>query len=522
MVKGIPVPAALHRSNRKLVRTLGLMASASLMSLMMSGEAQAACTVSSGNPLNNVTTNNSSIDCVGANTGQTIVVNANEIQMQVNSPGDTLDNSSVSFTGTNNLLVIQNSATSANLSFAGNGSGNSIRIVSSATNVSANLFGSGSNFELFSGGSATAAPGNIVLAGNTDDFNAAVILGTLAATGNNGGNYLLTGGIGDQAFNIQGTLTVQPNGLAISAGGGNDTITLGSSAVVNGGTGNNITFDGGSGTDVLSIAGGGTSTFVTTNIEQLQLNPGGANTRILQGSGDYSSVFVGPGTVRVGDLAALGQANSTVSISFTGRLQLDPTTPVTFSHALSGSGQLQQIGQTITYNAPAGSYSGIFTVAGGTAVITANNVFGTGTIVDNAAIQFNNIGIYNNISGSGTVTKTGNGVGALGGNNTYSGGTFVNGGVLQLAGGGAVGSGAVTIAANAILSLNFATDQTLANNITGAGMLYNSAPGTATLTGTNTYSGGTFIVQGAIRVDDFARLGTGPVQASGGANLILN
>ena len=522
--------------NRKLIRMFGLMASASIMSLMMAGEAQAACTASGGQPLNNITADGSFVDCNGPNTGQTITVNAVAIQAEVRGTGDTLDNSTVTFNGEGNNFRVLDGGSTTNTSVIGNGPGNYVTIGAlgsgsgTANNFSLTLNGDGGGLDLGAGSTVTAAPGNLQFANTTAGaFQSVLVRGTLAATGNNGGAFLITGGAGDQDLNISGTLTVQPNGLAYFGGADDDYVTIGTAAVINGGTGGNILFDGGTGNDSFTIHGGGSRAFNTANFEELIVSPGNGVTMQLGGSGNYSSVRIGPSTVEVVADAALGQSNSDIDIVGNARLRLAPTSAFTFNHTLYGgpftTAVLEQTGQTITYaggTSPSGDWRGNFLISGGTAIIANANQFGIGTITNNAALQFNNIGIYNNISGTGTVTKTGNGVGALGGTNTYSGGTFVNGGVLQVAAGNSLGSGAVTIAANAILSLNFGTDQTVANNITGSGALYNAAPGTATLTGANTYSGGTFITQGAIRVDDFARLGTGPVDAWGGANLILN
>ncbi|MFM5907920.1 MAG: autotransporter-associated beta strand repeat-containing protein, partial [Novosphingobium sp.] len=72
------------------------------------------------------------------------------------------------------------------------------------------------------------------------------------------------------------------------------------------------------------------------------------------------------------------------------------------------------------------------------------------------------------------------------------------------------------------LELDIAADGTLSNNIGSGIALTKTGTGTVTLTGTNTYGGGTTINAGAIRVDDFARLGTGGVTAAAGGSLILD
>lgn len=516
------MPAAAVRTNRKLVHNIGLLASASLMSLTMAGEAQAACTPSTAEPLNNIATDFNYVDCNGANTGETIVVNANAVQLQINNPGDTLDNSSITINGNNSSTVIQNGGSSTALVYTAQGQGNQFIITgASANDLTYNVFGAGNQLYIAGSASVTTTPGNIVLSANPGEFNSVILAGTLQATGNNGGAYLLNGGTGDQFFNIQGTLTVQPNGLAISAGDGNDEINIGSSAVVNGGSGT-IIFNGGNGTDILNISGGGASNYTGIDIELLAVVPGVGNTHVLGGTGSYSEVLVGAGTVQVADTAALGLGNSAVSIAGNGKLQLVPTAPMTFGHSLLGNGTIEQTGQTVTYNGTGSTFTGTFLLSGGTAVINSGSQFGTGSIVNNSAIQLTNITLGNTISGSGSVTKIGAGTATLGGINTYSDGTLVSAGTLRLTNGQAAGTASVAVVNGATLELDFATDQTLANEITGGGNLVKFGAGVATLTGPNSYAGGTTINAGAIRVDDFAKLGTGPVVANSGTSLILD
>ncbi|MEY4952709.1 MAG: hypothetical protein RL299_1133, partial [Pseudomonadota bacterium] len=516
------MPAVSLRTQSKLARNLGLMASVSVLSMFGASAAQAQCTVNGSQPLNNITINASYVDCIGANTGETIVVNTDNAQVQVNSPGDTLDNSTVTINGNSSSMVIQNGASSTGLIYTAQGQGNQLTITgATANNLIYSVFGSGNNLNIAPSGVVTSLPGSIISAANPGDFSTISVLGTLQATGNHGGAFLLNGGTGDQTFNIRGTLTVQPNGLAIAAGDGNDEIVIGSNAVVNGGSGT-IFFNGGSGTDSLQLSGNNSSAFTTTGIEQLFVQAGTGNTYVLGGTGSYTEVAIATGTVQVADLASLGLSNSVVEILFNSKLQLVPTGPTTFAHTLQGNGQIEQTGNIVTYNGTGSTFTGNFLLSGGTAIVNSGSQFGTGTITNNAALELTNINLGNAISGTGTVTKIGAGTGTLSGVNTYSGGTDVDAGTLRITNSGAVGSGAVNVAGGATFELNFATDQTFANDIGGAGALLKDGVGIATLTGTNTYAGGTTINDGAIRVDSLSRLGTGPVVASSVAGLILD
>jgi outer membrane autotransporter protein len=75
------------------------------------------------------------------------------------------------------------------------------------------------------------------------------------------------------------------------------------------------------------------------------------------------------------------------------------------------------------------------------------------------------------LTGTGSLTKTGDGALILTADNSYSGGTTINGGILQLGNGGTTGSVIGNIANNAALSFNRSDYVTYAGTITGAGSI---------------------------------------------------
>ena len=85
----------------------------------------------------------------------------------------------------------------------------------------------------------------------------------------------------------------------------------------------------------------------------------------------------------------------------------------------------------------------------------------------------------------------------LSGANSYSGGTTISDGTLQVGNGGTTGSIAGNIVNNAALIFNRSDNLTYANVISGTGTLEQAGAGILTLTGANTYSGSTTIVTGA-------------------------
>lgn len=104
------------------------------------------------------------------------------------------------------------------------------------------------------------------------------------------------------------------------------------------------------------------------------------------------------------------------------------------------------------------------------------------------------------LAGIGTLEKTGPGVLTLANANTYTGDTFVNGGVLMLV--GSLAGTTVRVGAEGALT-NLPTGR-----LTGPGMVWIN--GTAQLDGTNDFTGGLH-VEGAVTVRDPRALGDGDV-----------
>jgi autotransporter-associated beta strand protein len=103
---------------------------------------------------------------------------------------------------------------------------------------------------------------------------------------------------------------------------------------------------------------------------------------------------------------------------------------------------------------------------------------------------------------TGTLTVAGELTTGLGGGATIAGGAG-----LAIGAGGASGSFTGNIVDNGVLTLQRSDDVIFSNIVSGAGSLVKLAAGTATLTGANSYSGGTRIEGGVLSVTSDSSLG---------------
>lgn len=104
------------------------------------------------------------------------------------------------------------------------------------------------------------------------------------------------------------------------------------------------------------------------------------------------------------------------------------------------------------------------------------------------------------ISGSNRLTVAASpGTLSLTGANTYSGGTTILSGTLQVGSGGTTGNlGSGSVTNNAALVFNRSNDFTISNAISGAGTLNKTGAGALTLSYANTYTGATTISAGSL------------------------
>ncbi|ECM0428635.1 AIDA autotransporter-like protein ShdA [Salmonella enterica subsp. enterica serovar Corvallis] len=271
----------------------------------------------------------------------------------------------------------------------------------------------------------------------------------------------------------------------------------------------------------FNLADADDSFTVNTVLENVDANSGwngqsltktGAGTLILNAENTYTGgTTISDGTLVATNVEALGTGNVTDNAT------LELNTGGDFDNAISGSGQVVKSGDETLTLSGANSYTGGTTISGGTLVATNVEALGSGDVTDNATLELNTGGTFDNvISGSGQVVKSGDDALTLSGNNSYTGGTLISGGTLVASNVDALGSGDVTD--NATLEMNTGGD--FDNAISGSGQVVKSGDETLTLSGANSYTGGTTISGGTLVANNVEALGTGDV--TNNATLELN
>jgi fibronectin-binding autotransporter adhesin len=385
-----------------------------------------------------------------------------------------------------------------------------------------------------------AGAGTLVLSGANTYTNQTLLLsgGALniqndTALGATGGGAVASGTIvaTGAALETQGNITVGAealllNGTGIGGGGalrnisGNNTyggaITLNTAARINSDSGvltlgnfnvisagQNLTVGGAGDTTVSGVIATGNGT----------LTKDGTGTLTLLGPGFYqgvTTISAGVLNIRNGNALGSGFGGTTVANGAALELQqgivgsvfIGPEALTLNGTGIADGGALRNISGNNTYGGPItlggaariNSDAGTLTVGGSIGGLGQNlTVGGAGNTTISSAIGI----------GTGSLTKDGAGTLILTGNNTYSGGTTVSGGILQ----GNTTSLQGNILNNANVTFNQLTAGTYAGAISGGGSLAKIGAGTLTLTGNNTQTGGTTINGGAISVAADANLG---------------
>ncbi len=270
----------------------------------------------------------------------------------------------------------------------------------------------------------------------------------------------------------------------------------------------------------------------------------GSTVQLFGGDLNASSVVIGAhGTFEFSG----GFLHTTVSFEDKGGIVLFNTSPSQTLSGLSGSGQLIINGISLTLDGT-NTFNGQTIINEGALQIGTGETIGSisGNITNNGTLTFDRSDVLTFagvISGTGNLIQIGNGTTILAGNNTYTGNTTINAGVLSISQDANLGAAPGTPVANQItmdggilqatasFTLNSnrgvtlrtgatfdVTDAhvlTIAGTITGPGSLTETGTGTLILSGVNTYTGITTINAGVLSISQDANLGTPPGTAVG-------
>ena len=351
-------------------------------------------------------------------------------------------------------------------------------------------------------------------------------VGTATASSGTWANsgWLYVGNSGTGTLNVTGGSVTNSIGL-LGASGGNGIATVSSGTWAN----RSGLYVGYGGIGTLNVTGGS----VTNSNGYLGNNAGSVGTATVSSgtwanSGEFHVGYSGTGTLNVnggdvrdmsGYLGTNAGSVGTVTVS-SGKWANSSNLYVGGSGTgtLNLNGGIVSVGGTLTR----GTYGTInlnshgtlqIGVGGTTGVLDVSTLTNNGTLIFNRSDAYRYSGI---ISGTGAVTKQEAGTLTLDGANTYTGLTTISVGTLQIGSGSTTGSIAGNVVNNSSLIFNRSDTSTYSGMISGTGAVSKQGAGTLTLSGNNSYTGGTNLSAGVLAVGGTSALGTGPLALNGG------
>ncbi|MBZ9806239.1 autotransporter-associated beta strand repeat-containing protein, partial [Mesorhizobium sp. ES1-6] len=288
-----------------------------------------------------------------------------------------------------------------------------------------------------------------------------------------------------------------------------------------------------------------------------------AGTLVLSGTNSYSGgIAINGGTVQISADGNLGNAsgglsldggtlhttatiNSARAVTLNvggGTFNTDAATSLALNGVVAGAGTLTKTGGGTLVLSGANSYQGGTAINGGTVQVSADANLGNaagavtfdggtlhqtgsnmasarnatlnaggGTIAADGFLEWSGT-----IGGSGALTAGGPGFLALSGDNTYTGGTTIASGVLQLGNGGTTGSILGDVVDNGNLGFDRSDTYSFDGLISGSGQLTQAGTGTTVLTADNSYSGSTTLMSGALFINGDQSAATGATSVFAG------
>jgi outer membrane autotransporter protein len=216
-------------------------------------------------------------------------------------------------------------------------------------------------------------------------------------------------------------------------------------------------------------------------------------------------------------------------VGFANTIDVSGANDYTIGGVISGQGGLTKADSGALILTANDTYSGGTTIGAGTLQLGNGGTSGAivGGVLDNGTLAFDHsdtLTFGGMISGTGAVNQIGSGTTILTANDTYSGGTTIGAGTLQLGNGGTSGAIVGDVTDNGRLAFNRSDTVTFPGVISGSGGLSQLGSGTTILTADNPYTGGTIVSAGTLAVGDFAHQsaalsGGGPIAVDAGGTL---
>jgi outer membrane autotransporter protein len=468
-------------------------------------------------------------------TGNSSGISVNDAASVVVQSGATVQNHSIGAQspfgaiGANTIEVNNNSTITVE-------AGATVAATGTATNSEAmNPMGTGNT--IINNGTVRSAHASIWFQANSG-ANTVVNNGTIiAGDGTNSTVETVIGASGTMAidFTNRGSLT---GSLAFAAG--SDALRWYTGASI---TGN---VNGGASTDLLTLnsdsnAAGTFAPLSLTGFETLVNNsgtwtfnpalaPAGITSATVLGGtlilGADNSAYTGSMSVGSNGVLQSSAQFAPAAITNDGLVRFAQPDDASYAGLVSGAGGLEKTGAGVLTLTSDQAFTGLTTIAAGTLQLGNGGTTGSvqGDIVDNATLVVNRsnaLTLSGTISGTGSLVKEGAGTTTLTAANSYSGGTALKQGRLNVGNSLALGTGALAMDDGTTLGfvadgLNLANavvltgnndpvidtgsfSATLSGNISGGGFLTKLGSGTLTLSGSNSYTGATDVAEGTLR-----------------------
>ncbi|MCO5780958.1 autotransporter outer membrane beta-barrel domain-containing protein [Citrobacter meridianamericanus] len=250
----------------------------------------------------------------------------------------------------------------------------------------------------------------------------------------------------------------------------------------------NVTVDNSQGDVIISGAQFATDGYrvggeaITTDTANTLIRVGDGTVDGASYTATIDSVIRGTGGLNKGDLGTLILTGDN---TYSGG-----TTITSGTLQVAGDANLGAADTGITFNGGTLKYGEAFDTARQVTLESGGGTFDT---------NGHDVSLLTEVEGNGQLTKTGKGSLTLTLDNTYTGGTTIEQGVLQLGNGGDIGSIQGDIVDNGVLNVNRGDTLALTGNISGKGQLHQTGSGVTELQGENSYSGATLIANGVLQ-----------------------